>query len=1011
MKHSIRGLVLVCVALLVVSCTSGGGGGTPESTAVIRGTVLDSVDVPVSGATVHCPGLSSVQTGTDGRFEMQTSIGPKKLTISKDGVTVTEQCLTVAELVTYELGTITPTSPTNCDTVCTNSADSADPDCDGLSADIETAGWDVVITQGDGTTETRHVASDPALKDTDNDGLSDSEEFASRTDPTRSDTDGDMLSDYAELKVYKSNPLRADTDGDSTGPIGDKPSDPNLWDGYEVLVSHTSPVLVDTDGDGKTDWEEIHSGGTSPLIADLPVLALEVYGDPHIALNVSIVSGCSKTSTDLVREAQERVNTDKVSTEMSIKNTVNLHTEAEAGTGTWPPSFNAKITTDTEFKQGYIHETSANFTQTSVQDAQTLASCWEENNANFANGRISVAMKLRNLSSLSFKVKDLTVIAYQVTTGSSFRLVGTLTPTPDLSAGGVVMGPFGDITMTFEKTDIDAVTMKALVDNPAALMFEVGAYSLFQLDEWGVNETVNFAKLGESVVQQTGLFTIDYGDGTVERHMIATNVNRNPDGTAAGITLREALTNVLKISYETETQKDSAGSVIGEKVLKKVKTTATFQNDPNQQGRGFWIVGGNSDAFASGIATNFDDIVLKNGERISIVFLLDTDLDGLFDNEERLLGTDINSQDTDGDGVSDYEEAKVGWDVTVNGTITYHVYSDPRFIDVDGDYLNDAQERAFGTDPYKEDTDGDGPFDTNDPYPLSPPCLAGKLLGLAAWWNGSTTGSSPTLTALDIWSGPTHSATADPNGYASNGALSGTVPSITWKPLYDSTPGLNPVFNFNTTGTTQHDQQIAVADTAALDSGRSLSPQAVTLSAWVYWNGNATNAAWATILSKGAPATASYALLVGTDGTVKFSIYRNVHYKCFGWFFGWIDGLCADSDGNLLDELLGPRLPLNEWAHVTATWSAASEKMKVYVEYNGARPSSERATWRYYNGPDYLYTNYLVTNTDPLRIGLDAVPASSVWPFRGMLDDVQVYGREMTLNEVILFNGIGICAP
>ena len=159
------------------------------------------------------------------------------------------------------------------------------------------------------------------------------------------------------------------------------------------------------------------------------------------------------------------------------------------------------------------------------------------------------------------------------------------------------------------------------------------------------------------------------------------------------------------------------------------------------------------------------------------------------------------------------------------------------------------------------------------------------------------------------------------------------------------------------------------------------------------------------------PGTASYALLVGTDGTVKFTLYRSVHYKCFGWFFGWSERLCADSDGNLREELLGPKLPHADWAHVTATWSAASEKMRLYVDYNGTTTWSELATWRYYNSPDYLYTNYLVTNTEPLRIGLDAVPASSQWPFRGMLDDAQVFGREMAGNEVTLFNDIGLCAP
>jgi len=171
---------------------------------------------------------------------------------------------------------------------------------------VELAGWDVTITLGDGKTETRHAFSDPDKKDTDGDGLNDGEEYAARTDPNRKDTDGDLLSDYAEVVVYKSNPLNVDSDGDSRGPNGDKPSDPNLWDGYELAYAGTSPTLADTDGDGLTDYEEIHSGGTNPLVADLPGLTLDLYGDPHIELSIVSQQVCTYSTIDLAREEKER---------------------------------------------------------------------------------------------------------------------------------------------------------------------------------------------------------------------------------------------------------------------------------------------------------------------------------------------------------------------------------------------------------------------------------------------------------------------------------------------------------------------------------------------------------------------------------------------------------------------------------------------------------------------------------------------------------------------------------
>jgi hypothetical protein len=78
---------------------------------------------------------------------------------------------------------------------------------------------------------------------------------------------------------------------------------------------------------------------------------------------------------------------------------------------------------------------------------------------------------------------------------------------------------------------------------------------------------------------------------------------------------------------------------------------------------------------------------------------IDSDGDGLTDEEERRLGTDPYNADTDGDGLTDYEEVKV------YGT-------DPLNPDTDGDGLFDREEvKVYGTDPLNADTDGDGFLD------------------------------------------------------------------------------------------------------------------------------------------------------------------------------------------------------------------------------------------------------------------------------------------------------------
>jgi hypothetical protein len=90
----------------------------------------------------------------------------------------------------------------------------------------ETDGWDITVTtnavdQSDTftiivsqpVTSTVHVTSDPYLKDTDFDGLSDFEEWQFGTNPRLIDTDGDGLTDLREINLG-TDIANFDTDGD-----------------------------------------------------------------------------------------------------------------------------------------------------------------------------------------------------------------------------------------------------------------------------------------------------------------------------------------------------------------------------------------------------------------------------------------------------------------------------------------------------------------------------------------------------------------------------------------------------------------------------------------------------------------------------------------------------------------------------------------------------------------------------------------------------------------------------
>jgi hypothetical protein len=94
-----------------------------------------------------------------------------------------------------------------------------------------------------------------AVPDSDSDGLTDVLETGTyNTNPNMKDTDGDVLSDGVEVDRGL-NPLSPDTDGDK------------LADGEENRLK-TNPLVQDTDGDTFLDGYEVDVSNTNPLVAN-----------------------------------------------------------------------------------------------------------------------------------------------------------------------------------------------------------------------------------------------------------------------------------------------------------------------------------------------------------------------------------------------------------------------------------------------------------------------------------------------------------------------------------------------------------------------------------------------------------------------------------------------------------------------------------------------------------------------------------------------------------------------
>ncbi len=645
-----------------------------------------------------------------------------------------------------------------------------DSDGDGLTNAQEDEGWFVwvdyfglglgVDTFGNvvGLSETT-IASDPSNPDTDDDGLGDLEEFQNKSDPTLADTDGDGLTDGEEVHRWRTAATSVDTDHDSRGPEGNRPPNPALFDGAELHIDPndetrsagllaTSPTLDDTDGDGRTDFEELDSSVFRPLLAELPLLSIEVVDEVDIRLNVEYaeevgttreygttietgrttgVSG-TVTSGQETTESTSRSQTDHlgghadltIGSEGGFPSGAKVKSSAEVGVdyfSEWAREDSTSSTSSTEVSNTTSSETSESTAYSELQsDSQVLTET-------SSTGSLSVGVQIRNIGDVSFAISNIALAVRMWIPGSdpsdpsfagSFRTVGTLLPAYDAATA---LGP-GEATPVVQAAaeDLNADLIREFLADPRRLYFSSPGFSL--IDANGRD----FAFLREVTRARTASITLDFGDGQREDYVVATEVNRDNTGERTGLRLIDAFAQ-LGIDYATLVQSPS-----GSTVLTKVRGTPADTPTPAL----FWSVFLTTrDGTVPDDGPNFEDLRLRAGDRVVVALSRDEDEDGLFSAEEEHFGTSDTSVDADGDGIGDAEEAMptiqsfdplitiaAGWDVALADGVTYRVVSDPAVADLDRDQLNDGAERAAGTDPRKPDTDDDGTPDNLDPFPL-----------------------------------------------------------------------------------------------------------------------------------------------------------------------------------------------------------------------------------------------------------------------------------------------------
>jgi|SRR3989344_1066893 len=122
-----------------------------------------------------------------------------------------------------------------------------------------------------------------------------------------------------------------------------------------------------------------------------------------------------------------------------------------------------------------------------------------------------------------------------------------------------------------------------------------------------------------------------------------------------------------------------------------------------------------------------------------VIVKVDSDHDGVPDDQEVVNGTNPNNPDTDGDGLNDHvdpnpinrdtdgdgdpdgtDPAPTNHDIFTPPDVDRDGISDKKDSDMDNDGLYNWVEGSKGTDQRKYDTDGDGVGDKEDAYPLDP---------------------------------------------------------------------------------------------------------------------------------------------------------------------------------------------------------------------------------------------------------------------------------------------------
>ncbi len=441
----------------------------------------------------------------------------------------------------------------------------------------------------------------------------------------------------------------------------------------------TNPYIADTDGDGMSDGKEVNDMefnpkvdpySFNPVIADIPCVEVKMTSQPLVAINYNYSNGSTKsvTNSTATQSSYKYARTDGSSESESWEHQVGLEIGAEYKCGidggwTVKGSVHYNFTHKSETVNSWTMEQSAENTK-SYSDAITNE---ETEGASSDGARIAVSLDLVNHSNQYVRLSNIMLSSFQVDTvdPSIHYPIGNLEIDTMQSTGATIDLAPGETSegLNCYNGGLYVDDAKSLLKNSNGLIVQVASLttSIQVENELGTKQW--FPLDLTTAYSRTAKVIIEYGLGTTKspayrEFFVATNL----DNSLSGITAAQAM-EMLHLDYETGLvdfldtdtgltyQYEGLTSVGGESYDKNIN--------------GYWVVfhsykeaGDKKLTFYDIRKTgyNFDNIAINTGDVLHLLYIEDSDDDGISGRDEMYNNTYDQDDDTDGDGIVDGDD-------------------------------------------------------------------------------------------------------------------------------------------------------------------------------------------------------------------------------------------------------------------------------------------------------------------------------------------------------------------